>query len=153
MDNLVLQKISETPAGTVVAWIVAIVAIISGIVAGVTWLYKKFERIKERKDEYEGQEKRLKEHDEILHDIQESLKRIEERYQTDHEAQGRSLKHDITDACNRALAEGHIKLSTLKSIEEMFEDYQRIYNGNSWVHTLVEKVRQIEEVEYDITVD
>ena len=139
----VVETLAAIPVGTIVAWGMVICGIVAAIVAGIVKLYKTFEKYRKYKEEDEEQKATLKRHDEILCDIQNSLHRIEDNYRTDHDVQKRRLKHDITECCNDALREGKIRLSTLRSIEEMFEDYKHVYEGNSWVHTLVEKIEQL----------
>lgn len=145
----VIESLAAIPIGTVITWAIVICGIIAAIVAGVVKLYKTFEKYREYREEDEEQKARLKEHDEILGEIQNSLNRIETNIKIEHDVQRRRLKHDITKECNHALKDGMIKLSTLKSIEEMFDDYENIYEGNSWAHTLVEKVRLL-SVDHDI---
>lgn len=145
----VVETLAAIPVGTIVAWGMVICGIVAAIVAGIVKLYKTFEKYRKYKEEDEEQRATLKRHDEILCDIQNSLHRIENNYKTDHEVQRRRLKHDLTEYCNDALLNGSIKLSTLKSIEEMYDDYTNIFEGNSWVHTLIDKVRMI-PVDHDI---
>ena len=145
----VVEALGAIPIGTVVAWAAVIGGIIAAIVAGIVKLYKTFEKYKEFKEKDERRQAALEKHEEVLGDIQSSLRRIENNYATDHEVNKRRLKHEITDYCNRAINEKKVRLSTLRSIEEMFDDYVEVFDGNSWVHTLVEKVRLL-PIERDI---
>lgn len=143
----VWDSLSSIPVGTVVAWITVICAIIAAISTGAVKLYKVFERYKGYKEEDEAQKELLKKHDEILGDISQSLMAIKDSMEIQKDVNKKRLRYDITKLCNRALSERHVTVSILKSIEEMFEDYVGVYNGNSWVKTLVFKVRKLPVIE------
>ena len=137
----VVNVLSEIPVGTVIAWASVIFAIIGILIAGGVKLFKLFSQIKEYQNDREDNIELLHKHDEVLDEMSETLKRIEHRIETEADIHKRELKHSITSKCNTALKGGEILLSELRSIEESFEDYENVYHGNSWVHTLVEKVR------------
>lgn len=143
----VWDLLSSIPVGTVVAWIVVICAIIAAICTGAVKLYKIFEKYKGYKDEVEEEKELLYKHDKILDDMNESLRAIRTSCEAQKEANKKRLRYDITKMCNRALCEKHVTLSILNSIEEMFEDYTGVYEGNSWVKTLVFKVRKLPIIE------
>lgn len=143
----VWDSLSSIPVGTVVAWVTVICAIIAAISTGAVKLYKVFERYRGYKEEDEAQKELLKKHDEILDDISQSLMAIKDSMEIQKDVNKKRLRYDITKLCNRALSERHVTVSILKSIEEMFEDYVGVYNGNSWVKTLVFKVRKLPVIE------
>jgi len=143
----VWNVLSGIPVGTVVAWIVVICAIIAAIGTGAVKLYKVFEKYKGYKDEAAEQKELLFKHDKVLDEIKESLDRLTENLTIQKEVDKKRLRYDITKLCNRALDKGSVTLSILNSIEEMYEDYTNVYQGNSWVKTLVIKVRKLPVVE------
>lgn len=143
----VWDVLSAIPVGTVVAWIAVICAIIAAICTGAVRLYKVFEKYKGYKDELEEEKELLYKHDKILDEMNESLRAIKTSCEAQKEANKKRLRYDLTKMCNRALSEGHVTLSILKSIEEMFEDYTEVYDGNSWAKTLVLKVRKLPIIE------
>lgn len=143
----VWDVLSSIPVGTVMAWIGVICAIIAAICTGAVKLYKVFEKYKGYKEEDEAQKELLKKHDEVLDDINQSLTAIKNSMETQKVINKKRLRYEITKLCNRALSEQRVTLSILKSIEEMFEDYVRVYDGNSWVNTLVSKVRKLPVIE------
>lgn len=145
----VVEELASIPIGTYIIWGMVICGVIAAIVTVIVKMYKIFEKYRDLKDKNEERLEQLNKHEEVLDEIQRSLGRIEDNFKVDHEVQKRRLKHEITNACNDAMRDGVIRLSTLRSIEEMFEDYEKVYDGNSWVHTLVNKTRML-EVEVDI---
>ena len=145
----VWEVLSSIPVGTVVAWITVICAIIAAICTGAVKLYKVFEKYKRLKDENIEQKELLYEHEDILREIRESLSSIKGDLDDEKEMTMKRLRHSITKHCNDAIQAGEILNSELKSIEEMNTDYCNIYNGNSWVHILVEKAESLPII-YDV---
>lgn len=139
----VWDVLSAIPIGTIVAWVVVIFAIITAICTAAVKLYKVFTKYKELKDRNEKQVAQIERHEELLKDIQSSLDSIQKTISEEKEVQGRGLRHDITKRCNKAIEDGHITLSMLKSIDEMFDDYDKVYKQNHWVHQLVDKVHTL----------
>lgn len=136
----VWDVLSAIPIGTIVAWVVVILAIITAICTAAVKLYKVFSKYKELKDRNEKQIAQIQQHEELLKEINSVVESIKKTIMEEKEVQGRRLRHDITKRCNRAIEDGHITLSMLKSIDEMFEDYDKVYKQNHWVHQLVDKV-------------
>ena len=139
----VWDVLSAIPIGTIVAWVVVILAIITAICTAAVKLYKVFSKYKELKDRNEKQIAQIQQHEELLKEINSVLESIKKTIMEEKEVQGRRLRHDITKRCNRAIEDGHITLSMLKSIDEMFEDYDKVYKQNHWVHQLVDKVHTL----------
>lgn len=143
----VWNVLSGIPAGTIVAWATVIIAIVTAICAGLKKIHKVYIKYKEQKDKYDTSFEMVRKHEEVLNDIKESLNEIKGFIDEDKGVQKRRLKHDITKMCNRAIEQGHVTMSILRSIEEMFTDYKDIYHGNSWVETLIKKVEQLPIIE------
>lgn len=142
----VVDTLAAIPVGTIITWAIVICGIITAITSGISIVIKNYEKYRNVKEEDKRQREAIDRHDKALEEIKESLKQIQEDHQKDHEMQQRRLRHSITNACNSALKEGSIKLSDLRSIEELFDDYE----GNKWVHTLVDRVKTIPlEIDFD----
>ena len=75
-SNSVWEFLSSIPIGTVVAWIIVIFTIIAVICAGTIKLYKLFFKYTKVKDENEKRRQLIKKHDEVLDQVNESLKKI-----------------------------------------------------------------------------
>lgn len=141
--------LSGVPLSTAIIWGSVIIALFGAVIVGIIRLYRVFSHFREIQDNHDKNVELLLKHDEILDEMNELLKRIDEKIDTEADVHMRSLKHTITTKCNRAIKEEEILMSELRSIEEMYEDYTNIYHGNSWAHTLVEKARNLPIV-YDI---
>ena len=53
------------------------------------------------------------------------------------------LRHEIVQAGEDALERGQITIRKLKSLEELYQEYHDTYDGNSYVQTLMVKVRAL----------
>lgn len=141
--NVVWELLSNLSVGTVMAWILGICAIIAVLCTGTIKLYKLFSKYKQLKDEDIRQHDLLAEHEKILNEIKESIKRIEEANEMQKEVDLKVIRHLIVNSCEEALAHGFITENQLKALEEMFEEYTHVFNGNGYVKGLMIRVRKL----------
>lgn len=139
----VWSTLSGITVGSLVAWCVVIVVIITTIVKGVIKLYTFFDKYKQLKEENANQSKLIKEHDETLKSINESLAKINKRLDEQSDVNLKQVRHTIVHTCYDAIAAGEIQVGKLKSLEEMFDEYLNVFHGNGYVKSLVERVRKL----------
>ena len=139
----VWSTLSGITIGSLVAWCVVIVIIITTIVKGVIKLYTFFDKYKQLKEENVNQSKLIKEHDETLKSINESLAKINKRLDEQSDVNLKQVRHTIVHTCYDAIAAGEIQVGKLKSLEEMFDEYLNVFHGNGYVKSLVERVRKL----------
>lgn len=139
----VWSTLSGITIGSLVAWCVVIVVIITTIVKGVIKLYTFFDKYKQLKEENTNQSKLIKEHDETLKSINESLAKINKRLDEQSDVNLKQVRHTIVHTCYDAIAAGEIQVGKLKSLEEMFDEYLNVFHGNGYVKSLVERVRKL----------
>lgn len=139
----VWSTLSGITIGSLVAWCVVIVVIITTIVKGVIKLYTFFDKYKQLKEENANQSKLIKEHDETLKSINESLAKINKRLDEQSDVNLKQVRHTIVHTCYDAIAAGEIQVGKLKSLEEMFDEYLNVFHGNGYVKSLVERVRKL----------
>lgn len=142
----VIDTLSAIPLGTVVAWAVVIIAILGAVFGGVAWLFKQFEKYRGVKEENKRQKELLEEHDRMLGEIDESLKSIKDSLAEQKQVNLKQIRHTIVHTCDDALSAGSISIGKLKSLEEMYEEYRDVFNGNGYVKTMVNKVRELNVV-------
>ena len=135
--------LAQLPVGTLVSWGIVIIAIATAIVAGVTKLYKGFTKYKEYKEKNENLEETLKEHDATLAEINDSLKKITLSLEEQKEVNFRQIRYAIAHTCDDAIAAKCISAGKLRSLEEMYEEYQDVFHGNGYIKTLMIKVRKL----------
>jgi len=134
--------LSDIKVGSLIAWGIVIIAIITAIVKGVMKLYTFFTKYKNLKEENEKQSELLKGHDETLKKINECLEKMNKRLDEQSEVNLKQIRHTIVYTCYDAIAAGEIQIGKLKSLEEMYDEYTNIFHGNGYVKTLVERVRE-----------
>ena len=139
----VWSTLSGITIGSLVAWCVVIVIIVTTIVKGVIKLYTFFDKYKQLKEENANQSKLIKEHDETLKSINESLAKINKRLDEQSDVNLKQVRHTIVHTCYDAIAAGEIQIGKLKSLEEMFDEYLNVFHGNGYVRSLVERVRKL----------
>lgn len=139
----VWSTLSGITIGNLVAWCVVIVIIITTIVKGVMKLYTFFDKYKQLKEENTNQSKLIKEHDDTLKSINESLAKINKRLDEQSDVNLKQVRHTIVHTCYDAIATGEIQVGKLKSLEEMFDEYLNVFHGNGYVKSLVERVRKL----------
>lgn len=142
-SNSVIALLSNISIGTVIAWISVICAIIAAICVGTIRLYKVFEKYKKIKDENESIKTIIQKHDETLAKINTSLAEIKKSLDDQKTVNKKQTRYNIVRICDEALAVGYITAGKLRSLEEMYEDYIKIYNGNSYASTMVKKTRPL----------
>lgn len=143
MAKPVIEVLAGIPVGTIVAWVAALCSIIGAFVAGIAWLFKRFEKYRDIKDENEEYKELLQKHDETLNSINDSLKEMRASIQEQKDVNLSQLRYAIVHTCDDAISQGSISAGRLRSMEEMYEKYLTVYHGNGYTKTLVEKVRRL----------
>lgn len=138
----VVETLSSIQIGTIIAWTVVIVGIITAIVAGTIKLYKVFEKTHEMREEKEELIKMVKDHDEQLTKINEKLTCIQTSLDNRDKADLKRMRYSIVRAGEEYVSSGEITIRQLKALEEMFEEYHDKH-GNGYVTTLMRKVRAL----------
>lgn len=133
--------------GTLIAWAVVIITIITVIIKGVKSVYSFVMKYKETKETNENQTKRIQEHENTLKEINENLGKISKSLDEQKDINLKYVRHIIVDACYEAIIAKGISIEKLASIEEMYDEYVNVFNGNSYVSGLVKRVRNLPIVE------
>lgn len=141
--NSVWDFLSSISIGTMVAWIVVILAIFAAISVGAIKLYKIFDKYRTIKDRNEEQRKTIEKHEKMFTEVNESLKQITTALEEQRAVNYRQLRYSIVRLCDDAIADGKISAGKLKSLEEMYKEYTDIFHGNGYVKTMVKKTRSL----------
>ena len=139
----VWEVLAHIPVGTLVSWGIVIIAIIGALVAGATKLFGVFTKYKDYKEKNEKQEELLQEHDKVLAEINDSLKHIKTSLEEQKEVNFKQIRYSISHTCDEAIAANCISAGKLRSLEEMYEEYQDVFHGNGYIKTLMIKVRKL----------
>lgn len=58
----------------------------------------------------------------------------------------KNLRHEIVKAGESYINKGYVTIRQLRSLEELYDEYTETYDGNSYVETLMVKVRALEVI-------
>lgn len=144
--NSVWSTLADIKIGTLIAWAIVIIAILTVIIKGITKLYEVFAKYNKLKEDNEKQSELLRAHDETLTQINASLQHINECLEEQKGVNLKQIRHTIVDTCYEALKAGEIQIGKLKSLEEMFQEYTDIFHGNGYVKRLVTQVEELPKV-------
>ncbi len=136
----IIQQLSAVPIGTIIAWVTVLVGIIGVVSTGTIKLYRIFEKAHETKEENEEFRKLVRDHEAEIKSIKEILLDIQNKLDENDRLELKNLRHKIVRAAEEYIAKGELTIRQLKALEELFEEYHK-RNGNSYVSTLMQKVR------------
>ena len=75
--------------------------------------------------------------------LDDKLDKIIEKLDKKDSLDFKKLRHSIVQAGELYIEKGKVTIRQLKTLEDMFEEYTTNYNGNSYVSTLMTKVRML----------
>jgi hypothetical protein len=97
------------------------------------------------KDKNEAKEKLIKDLIEKEDETRTLLRGIQKSLNEQREVNYKQLKYFIVSGCIEAInIKGYVTSEQLKSLEEMFEEYEHIYHGNGYVKGLMIRVRKLD---------
>lgn len=137
------EMLASVSVGTVIAWGVVIVTIISAMCTVTIKLYNVFEKTHKIKEENDNFKALVETHTQRLDNFEVTLKEIKAALNEQRDVNLRQIRHEIVNSCELAMRENYITTSSLRSLEEMYEEYKNIFHGNGYVKTLMEKVRNL----------
>lgn len=139
----VWQIISDVKIGALFAWAVVIIAIFTTVTRGIKNIYAFISKYKEMKDMNERQTKMLDEHEKNFKEIKDSLTKISKSLDEQKTINLKYTRHILVDGCCAAIVTGNIQNEQLASLEEIYEEYRTVFNGNAYVSGLMERVRAL----------
>lgn len=137
----IFESLAQIPIGKVISWIVVIGVILSGICAGAINLYKIFDKYRKAKDRDNEQQKIIEDHTAGFEKVEEALRDINNSLKEQRKVNLKLFRNTIVRDCEEALHLGYISMNKLRSINEMYDDYKNVFHANSYVETLVERVK------------
>ena len=139
----VWQMLSDIKIGALIAWTIVIIAIFTAVTRGVKSVYAYISKYKEMKEMNERQSKMLDEHEKNFKEIKDSLVKISKSLDEQKTINLKYTRHILVDGCCTAIVEGNIQNEQLASLEEIYEEYRTVFNGNAYVGGLMERVRAL----------
>ena len=139
----VWQMLADIKIGALIAWTIVIVAIFTTVTRGVKSVYAFITKYKEMKEMNERQSKMLNEHEMNFKEIKDSLAKISKSLDEQKTINLKYTRHILVDGCCAAIVAGNIQNEQLASLEEIYEEYRTVFNGNAYVSGLMERVRAL----------
>lgn len=139
----VWQMLADIKIGALIAWTVVIIVIFTTVTRGVKSVYAFISKYKEMKEMNERQTKVLDEHEKNFVEIKESLAKISKSLDEQKTINLKYTRHILVDGCCAAIVAGNIQNEQLASLEEIYEEYRTVFNGNAYVSGLMERVRAL----------
>lgn len=135
--------LSDIKIGALFAWAVVIIAIFTTVTRGIKSIYAFISKYKEMKEMNEHQSKMLDEHEKNFKEIKESLAKISKSLDEQKTINLKYTRHILVDGCCAAIIAGSIQNEQLSSLEEIYEEYRTVFNGNAYVSGLMKRVRAL----------
>ena len=108
------------------------------------WVWVHFNKAYKLKKGSEDFHAKVERHDVELCGVTKKFDDLMEMVNTLFEINKIQTRYSIVSACNEALENECIEQYQLQAIEDMYTMYTEILKGNSYVTTLVKKVRRLE---------
>lgn len=132
--------------GQLIGIITLVTTIVSAVIAVSIKVYKHMNKWRLAKNKIETKEKTLENHTKEISEIKKEIDKLLEFNDRMIEINKIQTRHALVRACTEAISQKFITESQLQSLEDMYELYTNILNGNSYVLTLMKKVRQLDVV-------
>lgn len=142
----IIQLLESIPLGTYISIYAVIAAIVGAVSSGIIYLYKIFEKTKNIKDENDSFKALVVKHDKQLSTILESINKINQHLEEKNKSDLKKLRHSIVRAGEEAISNGCLTIRQLRSLEELYDEYEHKYNANGYVKTLMKKVRNVKVI-------
>lgn len=147
----ILERLSEIPIGTIIAFITAMSVICVGgwkIISKMIKLYDGYKSLREDRDQTKHQVERNSEaivemknqFSGAISEVKGQLSIIMDALNEQRDTKITELRHSIVVAGESALANGEMTIREYTSLHEMVDKYLHVYNQNWYVESLIKKV-------------
>jgi DNA-binding transcriptional regulator YhcF (GntR family) len=145
----VWDLLSGISIGTIVAWVIVIVAIVTCLCTGTVKLYKAFAKYREVKDTNEKYKNTINRTSEKLDEVCETIDKLYSEFEQQRLINYKKTRYSIVKTCDEALRKGEISANKYKSLIEMYEEYCKVFadmKPNGYVHNMIERVEDPQQV-------
>ena len=123
-----------------VLWVMGAAGVLSTITIK---LYRMLEKYRKMRNKSEEDEATLKQHTDNIRIIQSDIKDLVEFNKKIIEVNKIQTRNSIVRICNEALDKGSIDSMQFQALEDSYDMYVHVLNGNSYVSSLVDAVRKL----------
>jgi hypothetical protein len=123
------------------------VAFVTGVVLTLInifgWIYKYFMKAYKLKRSDEVFHETVEQHGKDIGLATQSIKELAGMKEELYEINKMILRHNIVSSCYQAIEKGSIEQYQLQSLEDMYNVYTTILNGNSYASTMMHRARKL----------
>lgn len=123
--------------------VATLIIVILGLEKLIIWLFKYFNKAYKLKKNSEDFHSKVERHDNEIKELNDALGIFPAKFDALFEITKIQIRYSIVSACNEALERNEIDQYQLQAIEDMYTIYTEILHANSYVTTLVYKVREL----------
>lgn len=122
--------------------------IVLGVIGGTAYkflnkLFGWFDEIKSHQTEYSELIEAVKQQNDRFDKIEAALALMRESFKEQKEFNFKQVRNTIVHQCDLALEKGIITPEKKKSLNELYEEYVHVFNGNSYVSSQIARVNQL----------
>lgn len=110
----------------------------------LNWAYKYFNGAYKIKKDKQDSQVSLLTNSRDIEELKKSHNEVMEKLDALFEVNKIQTRYTIVDACTTVLDRGHVEQYQLQSLEDMYSMYTDVLNANSYVSTLIKRVRRLE---------
>jgi len=144
MDGFI-KLIENFSLSEVIFVLCALAGLVLSIEKLIKWILGKFNWYHKRKSQEEDLQKIITTMSEQNIEQNKRMDEISFKLDSMTYATKQNMKHTITKASEEYLARSYITSYELQSLEDMYKAYEQI-GGNSFVHTLMSKIRKLKVI-------
>lgn len=138
-----MEVLQNYSTAELIAILIAVFVGVKGFYEGVMWILDRLNIYHNVRSKNEKLEQSLKDNTEQIIQINEKLKETAESISRYFEITKIQFRHSIVRAAEEYIARGFIFSYELESIEDLYQTYHEVLNGNSYVTVMMEKVRTL----------
>lgn len=121
---------------------------ILGVIGGAAYkfftkIFNWFDEIREHQTEYSELIEAVKQQNNRFDKIEAALALMRESFKEQKEFNFKQVRNTIVHQCDLALEKGAITPEKKKSLNELYEEYVHVFNGNSYVSSQIARVNQL----------
>ncbi len=126
-----------------VTWLIILGVICGAAYKFFTKIFNWFDEIREHQAEYSELIEAVKQQNNRFDKIEAALALMRESFKEQKEFNFKQVRNTIVHQCDLALEKGTITPEKKKSLNELYEEYVHVFNGNSYVSSQIARVNQL----------
>ena len=123
--------------------VAVLIVIVLGVEKVIKWVWGYFNKAYKMKKDSEDFHAKVDRHDSEIKQLAELMSTFSDKFDKLFEVTKMQIRYSIVSSCNEALESNEIDQYQLQAIEDLYTVYTEVLHANSYVSTLVKKVRYL----------